>query len=315
MIRYILKRLLWMIPTVLGVVILVFTLLYFTPGDPAEIIAGDTATQEQIEETRVQLGLDQPYIVQLSDYLESVIIHQDFGSSYLDHSDVGDQLAERFPRTLILSLTTMIVGVVFGVPLGIIAAVKQDTIGDRLSMLLALLGIAIPNFWLALLLVLLFSVHLGWLPAMGFSTPAHYVLPTIAGSLFGISFQARQSRSSMLEVIRSDFMTTARSKGISEMRVILRHGLQNAMIPILTVTGGLFASMLGGSLILEQIFGIPGIGNYVITAVGNRDYPIIRSGSLVLAVAFGVVMLIVDLLYAWVDPRIRAQYAKGRSKK
>lgn len=315
MIRYILKRLLWMIPTVLGVVILVFTLLYFTPGDPAEIIAGDTATPEQIEETRVRLGLDQSYIVQLGNYLESVIIHHDFGTSYLDHSDVGAQLAERFPRTFILSMVTMIIAVVFGVPLGIIAAVKQDTIGDRLSMFLALLGIAIPNFWLALLLILLFSVNLGWLPAMGFSTPAHYILPSLAGSLFGISFQARQSRSSMLEVIRSDFMTTARSKGISEMRVIIRHGMQNAMIPILTVAGGLFASMMGGSLILEQIFSILGIGSYIITAVGNRDYPIIRSGSLVLAVAFGIVMLIVDLLYACVDPRIRAQYSKKGAKR
>ena len=315
MIRYILKRLLWMIPTVVGVVILVFTLLYFTPGDPAEVIAGDTATPEQIEETRIQLGLDKPYIEQLAEYLENIVVHQDFGTSYLDHSDVGEQLAERFPRTFILSLVTMIIGIVVGVPLGIIAAVKQDTIGDRISMFLALLGLAIPNFWLALLLILLFSVQLGWLPAMGFSTPAHYVLPSIAGSLFGISFQARQSRSSMLEVIRSDFMTTARSKGISEMRVIIRHGLQNAMIPILTVSGGLFASMMGGSLILEQIFAIPGIGSYIITAVGNRDYPIIRSGSLVLAVAFGIVMLIVDLLYAWVDPRIRAQYLRKGTKK
>ena len=315
MIRYILKRLLWMIPTVVGVVILVFTLLYFTPGDPAEVIAGDTATPEQIEETRIQLGLDKPYIEQLAEYLENIVVHQDFGTSYLDHSDVGEQLAERFPRTFILSLVTMIIGIVVGVPLGIIAAVKQDTIGDRISMFLALLGLAIPNFWLALLLILLFSVQLGWLPAMGFSTPAHYVLPSIAGSLFGISFQARQSRSSMLEVIRSDFMTTARSKGISEMRVIIRHGLQNAMIPILTVSGGLFASMMGGSLILEQIFAIPGIGSYIITAVGNRDYPIIRSGSLVLAVAFGIVMLIVDLLYAWVDPRIQAQYLRKGTKK
>ena len=309
MIRYILKRLLWMIPTVLGVVILVFTLLYFTPGDPAKLIAGENATQEQVEETRAELGLDQPYIVQLANYLEGVV-HLDFGTSYLDHSDVGEQLQQRFPRTLALSTITMLIAFFVGVPLGILAAIKQDTIGDRLSMMFALLGIAIPNFWLALLLILLFAVNLHWLPAMGFGTPAHYILPSLAGALGGVAIQARQARSSMLEVIRSDFMTTARSKGISETRVILRHGLQNALIPVLTIAGAQFANMLGGSLILEQVFSIPGIGAYVITAVGNRDYPIIRSGALLLAVAFGFIMLIVDLFYAFVDPRIRAQYSK-----
>lgn len=315
MVRYIIKRLLWMIPTVLGVVILVFTLLYFTPGDPAKIIAGEGASQEQVEETRAQLGLDQPYIVQLSNYLEDVFLHFDLGTSYLDHSDVGAQLKERFPRTFMLSLITMIIAFVIGVPLGVIAAIKQDTMGDRLCMMLALLGIAIPNFWLALLLILLFAVNLKWLPAMGFGTMAHYILPSLSGALGGIAFQARQSRSSMLEVIRSDFMTTARSKGITETRVILRHGLQNALIPVLTVAGAQFANMLGGSLIMEQVFSIPGIGSYVITAVGNRDYPIIRSGALLLAVAFGFIMLIVDLFYAFVDPRIRAQYSKkGRAK-
>lgn len=314
MLRYFIKRLLWMIPTTIGVVILVFTLLYLTPGDPAAVVLGDGATEEALIAQREALGLDKPYIVQLANYFEDVFLHFDFGTSYLNNSDVGKELVTRFPRTFLLAFLTMLISVSVGVPLGIGAAIKQDTIGDRLCMMLALLGVSMPDFWLALLLILLFSVKLGWLPAMGISSMACYILPAVSGSMGGVAAQARQSRSSMLEIIRSDFITTARSKGLSEKVVILKHALQNALIPTLTMAGQQFATLLGGTLVLETVFSIPGIGSYVITAVGNRDYPIVRSGALMLAVTFSLIMLVVDLLYALVDPRIRAQYSGKRGK-
>ncbi|WP_455437612.1 ABC transporter permease [Hungatella hathewayi] len=316
MLRYFLKRLLWMIPTILGVAILVFTLMYFTPGDPARIALGENATEEQIDAWREEYGLNESFIGQMANYFESIVLHFDFGTSYLNRSDVKSQLVERYPRTFTLAVATIIIAVCLGVPLGVMAAINQNTLGDRLCMLLALIGVSMPNFWLALMLILLFSVRLGLLPAMGIGTLAHYILPAISGALGGVAGLARQSRSSMLEVIRSDFITTARSKGVSEGRVILKHALQNALIPVLTVIGQQFAGLIGGSLILETIFSIPGIGSYIITAVNNRDYPIVRSGCLVMAVTFSLIMLLVDILYAVADPRIRAQYTqKGKTRR
>ena len=233
--KYVLKRLLWMIPISLGVAILVFTLMTFCPGDPAEIILGTTATEENLEAMREQLGLNDPYLVRLGDYLSDTFLHFDLGESWTTGVSIADSIVECLPRTMTLTICTLCIAIIIGIPLGVVAAVYQNRWPDKVSMVLALLGVSIPNFWLALLLVILFSVNLGWLPAMGIGGIEYYILPAMAGATNGIATLARQTRSSMLDVIRSDYITTARAKGVPEIQVILKHALKNGLIPIITV--------------------------------------------------------------------------------
>ena len=315
--RYILRRLLWMIPVVLGVAVIVFTLMTFCPGDPAQIISGGGLTEEELESIRVSLGLREPFLVQLGTFLSDIFIHFDLGTSWSNGSSIAASIAERLPRTFGLSLATLLISVAVALPLGIIAAVHQGGLLDNISMFIALVGISIPSFWLAMLLVLLFSVRLGWLPALGIDDGVKsYILPALAGCTGGIAGMARQTRSSMLDVIRSDYITTARSKGMPEFTVITKHALKNALIPIITVIGTRFGLMLGGAMILETIFSIPGMGTLIITAVNSRDYPVVRVGSIFLAIVFSLSMLVVDLLYAAADPRIKAQYeSQGKKPK
>ena len=316
MIRYILKRLLWMIPIIIAVTILIFTLMYFVPGDFTSIVLGSNATQAQIEEFREAQGLNDPYFVQLGRYLKRLIIDHDFGNSYIYSTSVMDDLLERFPRTAILAIGTMLVGVIFGVPLGIAAALNRNTWVDKLAMLVSMIGTAMPSFWAGLLLVLLFSLKLGWLPSQGMGGPQYYILPCLGMGIAGISGQCRQMRSSLLEVVRADYVTTARSKGISEAKVLFKHELPNALIPTINALGGTFGMMLGATLVIENVFSIPGIGAYMVSAIGNRDYPAVEGSVIFLAVIFALGMLIVDLAYAFVDPRIKAQYeAYGGKKK
>lgn len=319
MLKYIGKRLLWMIPIVLGVTILVFTMMTFCPGDPAEIILGTTATEADLQAKRVELGLDQPFLVRLATYMSDVFIHFDLGNSWLTGVNIIPTIMERMPRTVVLTVVTLIIVFGLGIPLGIMAATHQNRWQDHISMILALIGVAIPNFWLALLLVLLFSVKLGWLPAMGIGTGIaglqYYILPALSNCAGALANCARQTRSSMLDVIRADYITTARSKGVPENVVIIKHALKNALIPIITMMGTSFGRLLGGAMIIETIFSIPGMGTYIIGAVNNRDYPIVQGGTIFLAIVFSIMMLLVDLLYAAVDPRIKAQYASGKKGK
>jgi peptide/nickel transport system permease protein len=320
MFKYILKRLLWMIPIILGVTILVFTMMTFCPGDPAEIILGTTATEADLLAKRVELGLDQPFLVRLAQYMSDVFLHFDMGNSWITNIDIMSSIAERMPRTLVLALVTLIIAYGLGIPLGIMAATHQNKWQDHLSMILALIGVAIPNFWLALLLIILFSVNLGWLPAMGVGTGLaglkYYILPAVSNCAGALANCARQTRSSMLDVIRADYITTARAKGVPERVVVTKHALKNALIPIITMMGTTFGRLLGGAMIIETIFTIPGMGSYIIGAVNNRDYPVVQGGSIILAIAFSIAMLLIDLLYAAVDPRIKAKYvASGKRRK
>lgn len=316
MLRYTLRRLLWMIPIVLGVAILVFTLMTFCPGDPAQIILGASATPEDINNLRDTLGLNDPFIVRLGRFLYDTFIRFDFGKSWMNQSSVAESIAGRLPRTLALAIATSLLSALVGIPLGVVAAVHQGGIGDNISMVLALVGISIPSFWLAMLLILLFSVRLGWLPAMGIGGIEFYILPALSGCAGGIATLARQTRSSMLDVIRSDYITTARSKGVPEFQVITKHALKNALIPIITVVGNQFGMHVGGTMVIETIFGIPGMGTLIVTAVNQRDYPVVQTGAIFLAISFSLIMLLVDLLYAAVDPRIKARYsAQGKRKK
>ena len=306
--RYILKRLLLMIPVVVLVAVLIFTIMYFTPGDPAIIILGPNASFEQLAAKRAELGIDQPYLVQLFNYLKNVFIRFDFGNSFINGRSVSSQIMERFPRTLLIATFSVLFSVIVGVPLGIIAAVNQYSWKDNASMFAALIAASMPGFWIAQMMSLLFALKLGWLPATGIGSWKCYILPVVANAIGGVATMARQTRSSMLEVVREDFITTARAKGQAEKKVVYHHALRNALIPIVTCAGGAFGFQLGGALVVETVFSIPGLGKYMMDAISMRDYPAIRGTVIFLAIAFSIVMLAVDILYAFIDPRIKGQY-------
>ncbi len=313
--RYVIRRLLQMIPVVLGVTILVFTILYFIPGDPVRLLLGAEPTPAQIEAKRQAMGLNDPYLIRLGKYVEGIVLHFDFGKSWIYNTPVTTELLHRFPRTLTIAVICMLMQILIGTPLGIIAAVNRNGWGDRISMFIAMFGISMPNFWIALMLVLLFSVKLGWLPPYGIGGLKFYILPCIANAFPGIATQARQTRSSMLEVIRSDFITTARAKGMSEMRILLRHALPNALLPVITIIGNGMGMLLAGTVVIEMIFAIPGIGWYLVGGIGNRDINVVQSSVIFLAIAFTLIMLLVDLAYAFIDPRVKARFAVHKRRK
>lgn len=306
MLRYTLKRIITLIPVILGVTLLVFSMLYITEGDPALTILGDNATEETVKELRDEMGLNDPFFVQYFTYVKNMVVHGDLGNSYLTGRPVISSIKTRFPNTLILSLASSLLAVVFGVSLGVIAGVNQYSIFDNIAMIFALIGTSMPNFWLGLLLMLVFSLKLGWLPVSGFTSFKHLILPSICVATGSTAIIARMTRSSILEVIRQDYMDSARAKGQKEWKVIINHGLRNALIPVITSVGLQFGAMLGGSVITESVFAIPGIGKLMVDAIKQRDYPSVQAGVLVIAISFSVVNLLIDLLYTAVDPRIKA---------
>lgn len=305
--RYILKRLGMMLFVVVGVAILIFTIMYFVPGDPAQIILGSNATEAQLEYKRHEMGLDQPYLTQLLNYLNG-LVHLDFGESYFFGTPVIDDLAARIPRTLTLGLLVILVQTIVGIPLGITAAVHAGKWQDTASIIFSMIGLAMPGFWLSLMSVLLFSVKLNLVPAYGIDSWKCWILPVLTTSVVGISMNARQTRAAMLDVIHSDYVVTAKAKGVSARDVIWKHALPNAMIPVITMIGSGFANALGGSVIAESVFSIPGVGLYITQGINNLDYSAVRSSVVILSVWFSLVMLVTDLVYAYVDPRIKAQY-------
>ena len=311
--KYIVKRLLWMIPVLLGISVVIFTIMYFCPGDPSAAILGNAATPAAIAEKRAEMGLDEPYLVRLLSYLNQVFLHFDLGTSYFQNQSVMSGILYRLPYTATIAVICMLLQILIGTPLGITAAVHQNGLADRICMVIALAGVSVPGFWLAMMLVLLFSVKLGWLPPYGVGGIQYFILPCIANAFAGIASQARQTRSSMLEVIRSDYIVTARAKGLSEREILYKHALPNALIPIITVVGNGMGMMLGGTVVIESVFSIPGIGMYTTSAINNRDYPVVMGGVLFLGALFSLIMLLVDVIYAFVDPRIKAQY-EGQQK-
>ncbi len=314
MFKYITKRILLMIPVVIGVAILVFTILYISPSDAASVKLAGTGTAEQLEALRESMGLNEPYLVQLGTYLYNIFIHFDLGTSLINGTVIAQDIVERLPNSMIIALFGILCSVAVGVPLGIKCAVDQNKPGDVIGMVVALIGISMPGFWFALICVILFSFKLGWLPAYGVGSVKYWILPLIANSFHGVAAQARQTRSSMLDVINSDYIIMARAKGVPEKKVILRHALPNALIPVITVSGTAFGSMIGGGLIIETIFGIPGMGYYLVQGVNNRDIPVVMGGVVVISIFFSIIMLLTDLAMAAVDPRIKAQFASGGKK-
>ena len=304
MLKYIAKRLVYLIPVLIGIVFVIFTIMYFSPGDPAKLILGDRAPEEQVEALRHELGLDLPYHQQFFNYIKNAV-RGDFGNSYQLRMPVWDIIKLRFPLTLQLTTFTMLIAVLIGVPVGILSAVKQYSIVDAFSVVFALLMASIPAFWLGMLLMLLFSLNLGWLPSSGYEGLKWLILPSVTLGFINCATIMRMTRSSMLEVVRQDFIRTARAKGAAEKRVIFKHALKNAIIPVITVVGNAFGSSLGGAVVTETVFGLPGMGTQIITAIRQKDNPVVLASVIVIALAFSLVNLIVDILYTYVDPRIR----------
>ncbi len=311
--KYVLNRLLMTIFVVIGAAIFIFTIMYFVPGDPARLILGTEASAADVEAKRELLGLNDPYLVRLGRFLKQTFLEFNLGASWFTSVSVNQELAARLPYTLFLGVMFVIVSTVIALPLGISAAIHQNKWQDRFCMVLAMILTALPNFWLALMLVLVFSLWLGWLPSFGVDSWQCFILPVIAGSLASIGTLARSTRASMLNVSRADYITTARAKGVAENSVIYKHMLPNALIPVITTVGGTFASSIAGTVVIEQVFTIPGIGSYMTNAVSTRDCPIVQGCVVVLPIFIAIIMLLVDLLYGYVDPRIKAQYI-GQSK-
>ena len=306
--KYVLRRVMLLIPVIIGVTFIIFTMMYLTPGDPARILLGETASAEAVAKLRDDLGLDDPYLVQFGRYVKNAVVHQDIGRSYATKRPVTEEVISRFPTTLKLASFSILIAVIIGIPVGIISATKQYSLFDNLSMVVALLGVSMPNFWQGLLLILLFAVHLKWLPPSGFSSFKHMILPSVTIGTSTAAVITRMTRSSMLEVIRQDYIRTARAKGQVENKVIWHHALKNALIPIITVIGLQFGYLLGGAVLTETIFSISGVGRLMVDSIKSQDFPVVQGAVLFIAVIFSVVNLLVDIMYAYVDPRIRSQY-------
>lgn len=309
MLRYMLIRLVSCVFVIIFASILIFSILYFVPGDPVQIILGDSATLEMKANLREELGLNGSYLKRLGNFLYNTFIRFDLGKSYTYAQPFVNELLKRLPRTLLLGVSCVLISVLFSVPMGIIAGLHNGKWQDSVCMFISMVGVSLPNFWFAMMLIILFSMRLKLLPSFGIGGIEYYILPVIAGSFQSVGTLARQTRSAMLGVKRSDFVTTARAKGIPERRVILKHMLPNALIPVITVIGGQFSRVIAGTVIIEQVFSIPGIGLYMLAGIDSRDYPVVQGVVIYLAIMISIISMLTDIVYAMVDPRIKAQYS------
>lgn len=308
MLKYILKRLLLVFVVVLGVTVVTFSAMQSAPGDPAEMIAvaryGEDLTQEEIEWVRVTEGLDAPVYIQYLGWLGH-ILRLDLGKSLITYEDVLEEILTRFPATLVLTISSLILSLLIALPIGIISAVRKNTIVDNACMTGALLGVSMPNFWLGLLLIWLFALSLGLLPSFGYGSIKHLILPTITLGTSMAAITTRLTRSSMLDVLNQDYIVTAKAKGLDEKTILLKHALKNAMLPVITFVGLQLGFLLGGAVIVETIFAWPGIGRLLVDSIYARDFALIQGCVLFIAVIFALANLAVDILYAYLDPRIR----------
>jgi peptide/nickel transport system permease protein len=310
MLKYIIKRIIQLVPVIIGASAIIFFIISMSDNDPVIMLLADSnPTPEQIELTRQELGLDKPLVVQFANYMKGFLTG-DLGKSYSTGRPVFQEYMLRLPATIKLAFWALLVSVVIAIPIGIISAVKQYSFFDNLGMTISLLGVATPNFWLGLMLILLFAVNLGWLPSGGPGGLKYIILPAITLGTGQAGLAARMTRSSMLEIIRQDYIRTARAKGLAEKTVILRHALKNALIPIITVLGSQFGHALGGAMITETVFSWPGVGRLMIEAINKYDRPTVIGCVIMLCIMISVINLIVDILYAFIDPRVRTEYSK-----
>lgn len=317
MVKYISKRILMLIPVILGVIFIVFFVMSLSPVNPAEVILGDGATAESIAAKEEELGLNDPFLIRFGNYVLG-LLRGDMGVGWRTEVSVAEEISQVLPNTLVLAFGSMIIAIAIGIPLGIFSAKHQNSLVDNLSMILALVGISMPLFWLGLLLVIAFSVNLHWFPSSGFDKTSMMTmlqsacLPVITLATLPTAMITRMTRSSMLDVVRQDYIDTARAKGVKESIITRKHMLKNALIPIITIIGLQFGTQLSGAILTETVFSWPGIGRLTIEAIKTKDQQTVLGCVVVISLMFSVINLIVDILYAYVDPRIKAKYTKKR---
>ena len=304
--KYVCKRILMMVPVLIGVIFVVFVLLELAPGEPVTMLLGENPNPEDAALLREELGLNRPFLIRFADYVKNIFLHFDFGNSYQTGRSVLDACLERYPTTLTLAVLGTAMIFLIGLPFGIISALKRYTVVDAVCSTFAMIGAAMPRFWLGLLFIIAFSLNLKWFPASGFTSPKQWVLPALTIGIGGCASFLRTTRSSMLDVIRQDYIRTARAKGQSEGKIVTHHMLRNALLPMITVIGIEFGQMLGGAMVTEVVFSIPGLSNFIIANIRARDYPVVLGGVLLIAFCYSVLNLIVDILYAFADPRVKA---------
>ena len=309
MVKYTIRRLLLIVPILLFVILIVFYIMSITPGDPARIILGKDAPQEAIDALQEKLGLNKPFFRRYIDYIGGVL-RFDFGEGYRSGKPVFQEILPKFPTTLRLAVLSVILSTLLGIPIGLLSAAKKHSALDMTVTVSALVLASIPGFWLSLLQILVFSLLLGILPSNGIGSFSHYIMPTLTISLPAAAVLSRMTRAQMLEVMRQDYIRTARSKGADNTRIIWKHALRNTLMPVITAVGMSFAGMLGGTMIIEIVFGLPGIGNVIVTAIRMKDAPVVMASTIFLSTLFMIIMLIVDLLYAYINPVIRAKFRK-----
>lgn len=309
--KFILKRLLYMIPVLLGVAFLVFAILSLTPGDPGTIILGITAKPEDIASLNEQFGYNKPFLIRFFSYIKDIVLHFNLGVSYQTREPVINDIMAKFPNTLKLTIFSMSLSAIIGISFGIISAVKQYSALDHICVVTALVFACIPGFWLGLMLMMLFSLKLGWLPSYGAESLKNFILPALTVSMTSAAGLLRLTRSAMLETIRQEYIRTAKAKGASKKRIIIKHALRNALMPVVTTLGTSFGASLGGAIIAETVFAMPGMGTLITTAIRQKDIPMVMGSTLFLAVLFSLIILLVDILYAVIDPRIMDKYKKG----
>jgi peptide/nickel transport system permease protein len=312
MYRYVIKRILFLIPTILGVIFIILLTMSFTPGDPARALLGESAPQADVNALDHELGYDQPFTTKYVNYVKNMVVHRDFGTSYFTKQSVFDEIWPRYQITIKLAFLGVFLAAAMGIPLGIYAAVKQYSLWDTIPSLMAFMVAAVPSFVLGMVFLFYFSLKLNWLPSYGIDSFKHYILPAFAISIPPAAMNLRFTKSSMLEEIRQDYVRTARAKGAAERVVIWKHALKNALLPVITNIGLSLGSLIAGAVVAEKLFSIPGIGSLIVDRITYKDEPVIIAGTILIAACFTIVMLIVDLIYAWIDPRIRAKYARTK---
>ena len=314
MVKYILKRLLMMIPIIIGISLLIFFVMSLSPGDPARLILGENVPQEEVDQLREEMGLNDPLVVQYGNYVANAL-RGDLGESYRTGLSVTDEIVARYPNTMKLATGAVMIAIVLGIPIGVISAIKQYTLIDNISMMVSMVLTSMPGFWYGLMLMLVFALKLGWFPAAGSKSPIYFVLPcfTLACNTFALI--VRMTRSAMLEEIRQDYVRTARAKGVKPLRVTMRHSLRNALLPIITVAGMQYGILLGGAVVIESVFSISGLGTLIVNSVKMKDTPMVMAAIMFIAIVSGLVNLGVDVLYTFIDPRLKSRYAKVKRRK
>ena len=308
MVKYIIKRLIYMIPVLLGVALLISFVLYLTPGDPADVILSPQASEEMRNEWREQRGLNDPFFTQYFKFIGGIVLRWDWGTSFVNGLSVSGDIMLRFPNTFLLACLTTIIAIIIGILIGVFAAKHQNSWLDTTLSVVGMVGISMPQFWLGMLLLIWFALNLGWFPIAGFDGPKYWVLPSVALGVQNAAILMRFTRTSVLDCIRQDYVRTARAKGQVERVITWHHIVRNALIPIITTVGALFGGALGMAMVLEQVFSINGLGRLMVEAIAARNYPVIRASVMLLAISYSVIYLILDLLYAAVDPRVKADF-------